>query len=143
MPLNGIQPESHHLQSAPRQTRAILCCGRGAETLHSAYKWSSILQATKPQLPPDLFICGKFTARLTTTKCSSAGLLTAPSAFSKQSPLPWAKETLLHLRRFVPSPLPVQLPPAPIPLLDLLQISSSKCPDPPLPRMRQGKDCAA
>jgi hypothetical protein len=77
---------------------------RGAEVLHCAYKWSSILQATKPQLPPDLYICGKFTAGLTTTKCSSAGLLTARSSFAMQSTLPWAKETLLHLRQFVPLP---------------------------------------
>jgi hypothetical protein len=105
---NGIQ--SHHLQSAPRQTRAILRSGRGAEALHRAYKWSWILQATKPRLPPDLFICGKFTARLTTMKCSSVGLLTAPSSFVMQRALSWAKATLLHLRRFVPSPRPWPLP---------------------------------
>ncbi len=60
MPLNGIQ--CHHLQSPPRQTREVLRHGRGAVTLHCAYEWSSILPATKPKLPPDLFICGKFTA---------------------------------------------------------------------------------
>ncbi len=110
MPLNSIQ--SHHLQSAPgpRHTRAILCCGRGAKTLHSKYKWSSILQATKPRPHPDLFIYGKITARLTTTKCSSAALLTAPSSFAMLSALPWAKETLLHLGRFVPSPRLCLLP---------------------------------
>ncbi len=43
---------------------------RGAEVLHCAYKWSLIHLATKPRLPPNLFICGKFTARLITTKCS-------------------------------------------------------------------------
>ncbi len=102
MPLNGIL--SHQLQTAPRPTRAILRRERGAEVLHGAYKWSSILQATKPRLPPDLFICGKFTAGLTTMKCSSAGLLTAPSSFAMHSALPWAKEKLLHLRRFVPLP---------------------------------------
>jgi hypothetical protein len=62
------------------------------------------LQPTKPLLPPDLFICRKFTARSTTTKCSSAGLLTAPSSFAMQIALPLAKKTPLHLRRFVPSP---------------------------------------
>ncbi len=45
----------------------------------------------------------KFIARSTTTKCSSASLLTAPRSFAMQSALPLAKETLLHLRRFVPS----------------------------------------
>ncbi len=99
---NGIP--SHHLQTAPRPTIAILRRERGAEVLHRTYKWSSILQATKPRLPPELFICGKFTARSTTTKCSSDGLLTAPSSFTMQSTLPLAKETFLHLRRFVPSP---------------------------------------
>jgi hypothetical protein len=49
MPLNCIQ--SHHIQSAPRQTRAILRRKRGAEVLHRAYKWSLILQAMKPRLP--------------------------------------------------------------------------------------------
>jgi hypothetical protein len=99
---NGIQ--SHQLQTAPRPTMAILRCGRGAEVLHRAYKWSSLLQVTKPRLPPDLFICWKFTARSTTRKSSSAGLLTAPSSFAMLSALPLAKETLLHLTRFVPSP---------------------------------------
>ncbi len=99
---NGIP--SHHLQTASRPTMAILRRGRGAEVLRRAFKWSSLLQATKPRLPPDLFICGKFTARSTTTKCSSAGLLTAPSSFAMLSAFPLAKETLLHLRRFVPSP---------------------------------------
>ncbi len=102
MSLNGIP--SHHLKTATRQTRAILRRGRGADVLHRAYKWSSIFQATQPQLPPDLFICWKFTTRSTTTKCSSAGLLTAPSSFAMQSALPLAKETLLPLRQFVPSP---------------------------------------
>ncbi len=93
---NGIP--SHHLQTAPRPTMAmILRRGRGAEILHRAYKWSSPLQATKPRLPPELFICGKFTARSTTTKSSSAGLLTAPSSFAMLSSLPLAKETLQHL----------------------------------------------
>jgi hypothetical protein len=41
-------------------------------------------------------ISGKFTARLTPTKCSSASLLTARSSFAMQSALPWTKETLLH-----------------------------------------------
>ncbi len=104
MPLNCIQ--SHHLHSAPRQTRAMLRCGRGVEALHPTYKWSWILQATKPRLPLDQFICGKFTARLTKTKC----LLTAPSSFAMLSALPWAKATLLHLRQFVPSPLLCPLP---------------------------------
>jgi hypothetical protein len=63
MPLNCIQ--SQHLQTAPRQTRAILCSGRGAEDLHRSYKWSWILQTTKPRLRPGQFTCGKFTARLT------------------------------------------------------------------------------
>ncbi len=90
---------SHHLQTAPIPTMAKLRRGRGAEVLLCAYKWSSILQATKPHL----FICGKFTARSTTTKCSSAGLLKAPSSFAMLSALPLAKETLLHLRRSVPS----------------------------------------
>jgi hypothetical protein len=49
---NGIL--SHHPQTAPRPTMAILRRGRGAEVLHRAYKWSSLLQATKPRLPPDL-----------------------------------------------------------------------------------------
>jgi hypothetical protein len=105
MPLNSIP--SHHLQTAPRQTRAILRRGRGAVVLHRAYKWSSILQATKPRI---LFFCGKFTARLTTKNCSSAGLLTAQSSFVMQSALPWAIETLLHLRRSVPSPLLCPMP---------------------------------
>ncbi len=35
---------------------------------------------------------------------SSAGLLTAQSSVAMQSTLPLAKETLLHIRRFVPSP---------------------------------------
>jgi hypothetical protein len=108
MPLNGVP--SHHLQMAPRPTRAILRRGRGAEVMHGAYKWSLILQATKPRLPPDLCICGKFTARSTTTKCSSAGLLTAPSSIAMQSALPLAKETLLHLRLFVPSPRLCSMP---------------------------------
>jgi hypothetical protein len=102
MPLNSIP--SHHLQTAPRQTRAIQRRERGAEVLHSAYKWSSIIQAMKPRLHPDFLICGQFTTRSTTTKCCSAGLPTAPSSFAMQSALPLAKETLLHLRRFVPSP---------------------------------------
>jgi hypothetical protein len=33
-----------------------------------------------------------------------------PSSFAMLSALPWAKETLLHLRRFVPSPRLCQLP---------------------------------
>ncbi len=45
MPLNGIP--SHHLQTAPRQAKAILLRGRGAEGLHCAYKWSSILEAVE------------------------------------------------------------------------------------------------
>jgi hypothetical protein len=91
---------SHHLQTAPRPTLAIYRRGRGAEVLHCAYKWSSLLQATKSRL----YICGKFTARSTTAKSSSAGLLTAPSSFAMLSALPLAMESLLHLRRFVPSP---------------------------------------
>jgi hypothetical protein len=109
-----------HSESPPpvgtKQTRAILRRGRGAEVLHHAYKWSSILQARKPRLTPDLFICGKFTARLTTTKCSSAGLLTARSSFAMQSALPWAKETLLNLRRFVLSLRLCPIIPPPMPL---------------------------
>ncbi len=46
-----------------KQTREVLYSGRGSETLHRAYKWKSILPETKPRLPPDLFICWKFTAR--------------------------------------------------------------------------------
>jgi hypothetical protein len=65
---------------------------------------SWILQATKLRLPLNLFIYWKFTAGSTTTKRSSAGLLTAPSSFAMQSALPWAKATLLHLRMFVSSP---------------------------------------
>jgi hypothetical protein len=85
MPLNGIP--SNYLQMAPSQTRAILRRGSGTEFLHRAYTWSSILQATKSRLPPDLFICEKFTTGLTTTKCSSAGLLTAQSSFTmRRSP---------------------------------------------------------
>jgi hypothetical protein len=52
----------------------------------------------------------KITARLTTEKCSSTGLLTARSSFAMQRALPWAKETLLHLRQFVPSPLLCPMP---------------------------------
>ncbi len=132
MPLNCTQ--SHHLQSAPRQTRAILQRGSGAEVLHSTYKWSLILQATKPRLPPDLFICGKFTARLTTTKCSSAGLPTARSSSAmlrmgeRNAPAPQAVR-----------PLAPTLPNATIPPLDRRRISSSKCPGPPQWHMRQAK----
>ncbi len=78
--------------------------------MHSTYKWSWILLATKPRLHPDQFVRGKFTARLTTTKYSSTGLLTAPSSFAMLSALPWAKATLLHLRRLVPSPRFCPLP---------------------------------
>jgi hypothetical protein len=35
---------------------------------------------------------------------SSACLLTTPISFAMQSALPWATETILHLRRFVPLP---------------------------------------
>jgi hypothetical protein len=133
MPLNGIQ--SHHLQTAPRPTRAILRRGRGAEGLHCAYKWSWILQAKKPRLPPDLFICGKLTARLTPTKCSSAGLLTAPSFFAMLSSLPWAKATLLHFRRFVPSPRLYPLPQ----FHSSIGGNSAPCPGPPRLRMRPAK----
>jgi hypothetical protein len=105
--------------------------------LNCAYKWSSIPQAARPRLPPDLFICGKFTARSTTTKCSSAGLLTAPSSFTMQSALPLAKETLLHLRRFVPSPWLCRMPL--MPPLDWRQLCSSKCPGSPRRRMLPAK----
>ena len=85
---NGIP--SHHLQAAPRPT--LLRRGRGAEVLHRAYKWSSILQVTKPRLPPDLFICGKFTARSTTTKCSSAGLLTDQAPLRCRAHCHWRRK---------------------------------------------------
>jgi hypothetical protein len=136
--LNGIP--SHHFQTAPRPTMAILRRGRGAEILHRTYKWSSILQATKPRLPPDLFICGKFTARSTTTKCSSASLLTAPSTFAMQRALPLAKETLLHLMRFVPSPGYAQCPysTARLEATVLKQVSW-----PPLAAYAAGQDYAA
>jgi hypothetical protein len=135
MPLDSIQ--SHHLQSAPRQTSAILLLGRGAETLHRAYKWSLNLQATMTRLPPNLFICGKFTARSDHNEMLQRQLAhsTKPLRDAEHiaigegnAPAPQA------VRRLAPA-----LPSAPIPPLEWRQIRSSKCPGPPLPRMRTAK----
>ncbi len=56
MPPNCIR--SHLHKSAPRQTRESLRSGRGAGTLNIGYKWSKILPAMKPRLPPDLLFPG-------------------------------------------------------------------------------------
>jgi hypothetical protein len=49
-----VTTSSRHQDTQYRQT--ILHSGRGAEDLHRTYKWSWILQATKPRLAPDLFL---------------------------------------------------------------------------------------
>ncbi len=56
-------PDSTKTDKGDTATRRVL-----HRAMRRAYKWSSILHAMKLRLPPDLFICGKFTARLTTTK---------------------------------------------------------------------------
>ena len=128
---------SHHLQTAPRPTMAILRRGRGAEVLHSAYKWSSILQATKPRLPPGLFIWREFHRQiddkvmLQRRLAHSIKLLRDAERIAMgegNAPAPQA------VRPYAPA-----LPPAPIPLLDWRQLCSSKCPGPPRRRMRPAK----
>ncbi len=142
MLLNGIP--SHHLQTAPRPTRAILRRGRGAELLLSAYKWSSILQVTKPRLPRSrsrsssrsIYLreihrqidhnemlqrrLAHSTKLLRDAECIAIGEGNAPAPQAVR-------------------PLATALPNAPIPLLDWRQLCTSKCPGPPRRRMRPAK----
>jgi hypothetical protein len=105
--------------------------------LHHAYKWSSILQATKPLLPPDLFICGKIHRRIDHNEmlqrklAQSTKLLrdAAHIAIGEgNTPAPQAVR-----------PLAPAMPNAPISPLDWKQLCSSKCPGPPRRRMLPAK----
>ncbi len=112
MPLNCIQ--SHHLQSGPRQTRAIQGYTaprkrrRGFAPRIQVELNSSSYKA--PTSSRSIYLREIHRQIDHNEKCSSAGLLTAPSSFAMKSTLPWAKATLLHLRRFVPSPRLCPLP---------------------------------
>ncbi len=99
MPLNGIQ--SHHLQhqdskgdTATRKSR------RGFTPRIHVELDSSSDKALEHFVVVNLAVNFPQIHR----SGESLGLLTAPSSFVMQSALPWAKETLLHPRRFVPSP---------------------------------------